>query len=93
MPLCSRCFGFYISIGVAAFIYVIVESLRGITGEIDMAAAFIFFLSMQFPIIIDGMLQYKTRYESTNTRRFVTGMISGLGFGAIIAWSLYFFVI
>jgi len=93
MPLCSRCFGFYIFIAAAALTYVIVENLRGITKEIDLVTAFIFFLSMQFPMIIDGTLQYKTRYESTNTRRFITGMISGLGFGVIIAWSLYFFVL
>ena len=92
MPVCSRCFGFYIFIAAGAFIYIVGENLRGITEEIDMATAFIFFLSMQFPMMIDGTLQYKTSYESTNIRRFVTGMISGLGFGAVIAWSLYFFV-
>ena len=31
------------------------------------------------PLIIDGFVQLKTQYQSTNARRFVTGVLFGYG--------------
>ena len=31
------------------------------------------------PMIADGSIQMKTRYESTNPRRFLTGLLGGYG--------------
>ena len=36
-------------------------------------------LVMMVPMIADGFIQLKTSYESTNPRRFVTGLLCGYG--------------
>ena len=36
-------------------------------------------LVMMVPMITDGFIQLKTSYESTNPRRFVTGLLCGYG--------------
>ena len=36
-------------------------------------------LVMITPMIADGFIQLKTSYESTNPRRFVTGLLGGYG--------------
>ena len=36
-------------------------------------------LALMVPMIADGFIQLKTRYESTNPRRFVTGLLFGYG--------------
>ena len=40
-------------------------------------------LVMMVPMIADGFIQLKTRYESTNPRRFVTGLLFGYGLMAL----------
>jgi uncharacterized membrane protein len=39
-------------------------------------------------MILDGGIQLLTRYESTNIRRFFTGLFFGYGFFYLIAASL-----
>ena len=36
-------------------------------------------LVIMVPMIADGFIQLKTSYESTNPRRFVTGLLGGYG--------------
>ncbi len=36
-------------------------------------------LVLMAPMVIDGMVQLKTAYESTNLRRLVTGLLFGWG--------------
>ena len=36
-------------------------------------------LVMMIPMIADGFIQLKTSYESTNPRRFITGLLCGYG--------------
>ena len=36
-------------------------------------------LVLMAPMIADGFIQMKTRYESTNPRRFLTGLLGGYG--------------
>lgn len=36
-------------------------------------------LVLMAPMIADGSIQMKTTYESTNPRRFVTGLLGGYG--------------
>ena len=36
-------------------------------------------LVMMVPMIADGFIQLKTSYESTNPRRFITGLLCGYG--------------
>lgn len=34
---------------------------------------------MAFPMVIDGVAQLVTKYESNNMRRFITGLLFGVG--------------
>ena len=36
-------------------------------------------LALMVPMMADGVIQMKTRYESTNPRRFLTGLLGGYG--------------
>ena len=36
-------------------------------------------LALMVPMVADGFIQMKTRYESTNPRRFLTGLLGGYG--------------
>ena len=36
-------------------------------------------LLVMIPMILDGSIQQLTRYESTNRRRFITGLLFGYG--------------
>ena len=36
-------------------------------------------LALMVPMMADGFIQMKTRYESTNPRRFLTGLLGGYG--------------
>lgn len=45
-------------------------------------------LALMVPMIADGFIQLKTRYESTNPRRFVTGLLFGYGLMALFIISL-----
>lgn len=37
------------------------------------------YVVLMIPLIIDGFVQLKTQYQSTNARRFVTGVLFGYG--------------
>ena len=92
MPLCSRCFGFYLFFALSLLLTVLAEILHGLIGDVrPIVMALIFGITL-LPMLADGLLQYRTRYESTNTRRFLTGMISGAGFGTAVAWFLFMVV-
>ena len=66
-PICARCTGELVGMIVALF------------------SCFLFRLSVTvsililFPMIIDGVIQLKTSYESNNRRRVITGFLFGYG--------------
>ena len=37
---------------------------------------------MMLPLVIDGFTQLLTKYESTNIRRFITGILFGIAFSS-----------
>ena len=41
------------------------------------------------PMVADGVIQARTSYESTNPRRFVTGLLFGYGLMVLFLLSLY----
>ena len=45
-------------------------------------------LALMVPMVADGFIQMKTRYESTNPRRFLTGLLFGYGLMALFIISL-----
>ena len=45
-------------------------------------------LVLMVPMVADGFIQLKTAYESTNPRRFVTGLLFGYGLTMLFVISL-----
>ncbi len=67
-PICARCTGILTG-------YFIGYALAFFTGVISVFYA----LLMCVPLILDGFIQFLTSYESTNVRRFFTGIMTGTG--------------
>lgn len=47
-------------------------------------------VAMCIPLIIDGSVQYLTKYESTNIRRCVTGILLGIATIQFVAYNSIF---
>ena len=45
---------------------------------------------LMVPMVADGFVQLLTPYESTNPRRFVTGLLFGWGFCCLVALAVTF---
>ena len=67
-PICARCTGELIGIVVTPFIYVLIKEIP----------IWIFFILL-IPLVIDGTVQAKTKYESNNSKRVCTGFLFGIG--------------
>lgn len=68
-PFCSRCLGIIIGeLIIGPILLLCGVNLRWYN------------LGLLLPLIIDGSLQYFTRYESNNYRRLTTGILAGGGF-------------
>ena len=83
-PVCSRCTGFYTGL----VIYLVVNYFypHDYNLNILMLSAI-----LMIPASIDGLTQYLGSRESTNTLRFATGLIGGIGliiFLKIIIWGV-----
>ena len=77
-PICARCTGelFGISLGILLFALFHISLFGN--------------LFLLIPLIFDGTLQLKTKYESTNIRRFITGTMFGYALVSIfILTTLY----
>ena len=84
-PVCARCTGFYTGL----IVYLIFNSFYN--HNYDFNTLFISMILM-VPVAIDGLTQYFGPRESTNSIRFVTGFIGGIGLiiflKIIIRWIL-----
>ncbi|MDO4355851.1 MAG: DUF2085 domain-containing protein [Clostridia bacterium] len=65
-PICARCTGECVGIMVAPLVNGIWHTSVFLCGI------------LMLPMIIDGLLQLHTSYESTNFRRCITGMLFGI---------------
>ena len=74
-PVCARCTGELIGMLAAA--------ATGWLGQPPLWALFV----MLLPLIVDGTIQRLTKYESTNPRRFLTGLLFGYAFAILLVWS------
>ena len=73
-PLCARCTG--ILIGELAVVFLLLMGYR-----LSARAA----LHWMLPMIADGSIQlFCARYESTNARRLITGMLFGIALGFLL---------
>lgn len=66
MPICARCTGELFGI-----FFTLIYSL--IFGIIPLSICLI----LMMPMIIDGTVQFKTKYESNNILRYITGFLFG----------------
>ena len=71
-PLCARCTGELIGI-ITSFILFWFWKPSIITSIV-----------MMIPLIVDGFIQLLTKYESTNSKRLITGILFGIAFCGII---------
>jgi uncharacterized membrane protein len=71
-PVCARCTGVYLTapLGVASVLLPIPPLVYGVLAA---------------PLVIDGVTQLVTKYESTNSRRFITGALFGVAYGGVAA--------
>lgn len=67
-PICARCTGIMLGyiIAIISFLLVISFSLWGS-------------ILLLLPMVIDGTGQLYNKWESTNSRRFITGILVGVG--------------
>jgi uncharacterized membrane protein len=70
-PICARCTGELIGILLCVvFSFFWIPSV-GVS------------VAIMVPLVLDGFIQLKTSYESTNLRRFITGFLFGWGLAAL----------
>lgn len=67
-PLCARCTGILIG-------YMVGVVCTMIWGYLSINLS----LMLIIPLVIDGGIQYVTKKESTNNRRLLTGILTGVG--------------
>lgn len=67
-PICARCTGELIGIIVTPIGYFFLKNLP----------IWVFFVLL-IPLVTDGLIQAKTKYESDNTKRLITGILFGIG--------------
>lgn len=72
-PLCARCTGELVGLIICCILFWFWKP------ELPLS------IILMIPLIIDGFVQLWTKYESTNIRRFITGILFGIGFPAFVA--------
>lgn len=71
-PVCARCTGFYTGLAV----YLIASRFYSHSYDLNML---LISMILMVPVAIDGLTQYFGPRESTNSIRFITGFIGGVG--------------
>ena len=72
-PICARCTGELVGMLISLFSCFFFRPPIWVS------------ILLLLPMIIDGVVQLKTSYESNNTRRFITGLLFGYGLVMLIA--------
>lgn len=79
-PVCARCTGI-----IAGELMAIIISM------FIVFPVYVCFVLM-IPMTVDGLIQYKTKYLSTNPRRFCTGFFFGYGLVSIAIIEIQFII-
>lgn len=74
-PICARCTGELVGI--------LAVCLTGWFYMFPIAVCVVFLI----PMIVDGTVQMLSSYESRNLRRFITGLLFGIGLTTLFAYS------
>lgn len=78
MPICARCTGELFGIIGAMFF---TKYLLEVSNYI--------YVIMMIPLILDGTIQMCTKYESNNSKRFITGILFGIALYALfVKWTV-----
>ncbi len=80
LPVCARCTGMFLG-------YII-----GLILSVMNAISILIGIILIIPCFIDGFIQYRYNYESTNSRRFLTGFLAGIGYLIVIIGIIRFFI-
>lgn len=78
LPLCARCTGVLLGLIAAPAIALVWR------------APILLCLAALLPLIADGTVQTATRYESTNLRRLITGLLFGVALATLLIHSAIF---
>lgn len=79
-PVCARCTGIFVGNIVGIALYIINIKISIITG-----------LALILIMAIDGLLQLFKIKASTNKRRFITGILAGIGYICILV-NIFFYL-
>lgn len=79
LPACARCTGLIIGECVSILLFIT-----------DLRLSSLFNILLLIPLSLDGIIQYKTAYESNNVKRLTTGILFGFGFIQIIMQTIFF---
>ncbi len=72
MPVCARCEG------------ELIGTLISLIAIWFIRPTFPVLAILMVPMVLDGLIQALTKYESTNWRRLVTGILFGFGAGMLV---------
>ena len=72
MPVCARCEGELIGILISLITIWFIRPTFPVLAILTV------------PMVLDGLIQALTKYESTNWRRLVTGILFGFGAGMLV---------
>ena len=89
MPICSRCFGFYLGLLCGFLIPFLVWELY----FIKINFLIIILLIGIIPMMLDGITQFYGFRKSNNNLRFLTGIIAGIVLGLIFNWLIIHIII
>lgn len=76
LPVCARCTGIFFG-GIGTTLTFLIAA--PLTPPSVLTATFLL-----VPLIVDGTTQLLTRYESTNLRRFITGVAFSIGIVSLL---------
>ncbi len=79
MPFCARCTGIFLGLAFGAFVGAFFRVRIGV----------LFYLIIISLMGVDGFMQLVTSYESTNSIRIVTGMLTGT-FTSMVFYYVYY---
>mgnify|MGYP006285766941 CR=1 FL=1 len=82
MPLCARCTGFYLMLGVG----ILASFPLFFSFNVDPFTVLIITISMILPMALDGSTQYLGLRISNNPLRAITGALGGLGSGVAFTY-------
>lgn len=75
-PICARCTGELVGIILACFMYHFIK------------INLVWLLLIMIPMLLDGFIQLLTKYESNNSKRFITGLLFGISLSYLFIGSV-----